>query len=131
MADYVALIHKDADSDYGVTFPDFPGCVSAGVTLEEARAMAGEALAMHIEGMIEDGEALPEPSSLTDIMRERENRDAVAVLVSGPSQPARAVRVNITLPEDLLKKMDRYAEGHGVTRSGLIAAATRRMIEAA
>jgi predicted RNase H-like HicB family nuclease len=63
MAHYIALIHKDADSDYGVSFPDFPGCITAGATLDEARAMAAEALAMHIEGLGEDGEAIPEPSS--------------------------------------------------------------------
>lgn len=131
MAEYIALIHKDADSDFGVSFPDFPGCVTAGTTLDEARAMAAEALALHIEGMIEDGEAIPEPSSLTAIMEERENRDAVAVLVPGPTKPVRAVRVNITLPEDALREIDRYAESHGLSRSGMIVAAARRMMEAA
>lgn len=48
MAHYIALIHKDANSDYGVSFPDFPGCISAGSTLEEARRMGAEALALHI-----------------------------------------------------------------------------------
>ncbi|MBR0668545.1 ribbon-helix-helix protein, CopG family [Roseomonas hellenica] len=131
MAEYIALIHKDAESDFGVSFPDLPGCVTAGATLDEARAMAAEALALHIEGMIEDGEAIPEPSSLTVIMKERENRDAVAVLVPGPTKPARAVRVNITLPEDALHAIDRYAERHGLSRSGMIVAAAKRMMDAA
>ena len=131
MAEYIALIHKDAGSDFGVSFPDFPGCVTAGRTLDEARAMAVEVLALHIEGMIEDGEAIPEPGSLSDVMRERENRDAVAVLVPAPAKPARAVRVNITLPEDALRAIDSYAESHGLTRSGMIVAAARRMMEAA
>lgn len=131
MAEYIALIHKDAESDFGVSFPDFPGCVTAGATLDEARAMAAEALALHIEGMIEDGEAIPEPSSLTAIMEERENRDAVAVLVPGPTKPARSVRVNITLPEDALREIDRYAESHGLSRSGMIVAAAKRMMGAA
>jgi predicted RNase H-like HicB family nuclease len=47
MTAYVALIHKDPDSDYGVSFPDLPGCVSAGSTLDEAIALAHEALALH------------------------------------------------------------------------------------
>ena len=81
MSAYIALIHKEASSDYGVSFPDFPGCVTAGSTLEEARANAVEALAFHIEAMIEDGEAIPEPSELTEVMRDRENHDAVAVMV--------------------------------------------------
>ena len=44
---YIALIHKDADSDFGVSFPDLPGCITAGRTLDEARLMADEALAVH------------------------------------------------------------------------------------
>ena len=58
---YQRIIHKDQDSCFGVSFPNFPGCFSAGDTLEEAHAMADEALAFHIEGMIEDGEVIPEP----------------------------------------------------------------------
>jgi predicted RNase H-like HicB family nuclease len=59
---YIALIHKEKDSDYGVSFPDFPGCVTAGKTLEEAKTLAKEALESHIEGMIEDGEEFPTPT---------------------------------------------------------------------
>lgn len=128
MTDTIALIHKDTESDFGVSFPDFPGCVTAGRTLEEARALAPEALALHIEGMIEDGEPLPAPSSLDAVMAERENRDAVAFMVTLPERPTRAVRVNITLSEEVLAAIDRHAETHGMTRSGLIAAAARRMI---
>jgi predicted RNase H-like HicB family nuclease len=46
--EYIAHLHKDRKSDFGVSFPDFPGCVAAGRTLEEARRMAIEALAFHI-----------------------------------------------------------------------------------
>jgi predicted RNase H-like HicB family nuclease len=78
MTQYIALIHKEPASDYGVSFPDFPGCISAGVTLDDARAMATEALALHVKGMIEDGEALPKPSSLEDIMSSEIERQAKA-----------------------------------------------------
>ena len=88
MRAYIALIHKESTSDYGVSFPDLPGCVSAGVTLDEARAMAEEALALHIDGMVEDREPLPEPSSMEAVMADRENRDAVANLVPAPIQTA-------------------------------------------
>jgi predicted RNase H-like HicB family nuclease len=54
--EYVGIIHKDPDSDYSVSFPDFPGCVTAGGSLEEARSMAEEALAFHIDGLMEDGD---------------------------------------------------------------------------
>jgi predicted RNase H-like HicB family nuclease len=53
------MLRLDADSDYGVSFPDFPGLITAGTDLDDARAMAEEALALHIEGLAEDGEAIP------------------------------------------------------------------------
>ena len=81
MASYVALIHKERSSDFGVSFPDFPGCVTAGATVDEARLEAEEALALHIGGMIEDGEAIPVPSSLAEVMAGRESREAIAFLV--------------------------------------------------
>jgi predicted RNase H-like HicB family nuclease len=84
MQAFIALIHKDAGSDFGVSFPDFPGCVTAGHSLDEARAFAVEALALHIDGMIEDGETIPKPSSLEAIMTDRPNRDGVAVLIDAP-----------------------------------------------
>jgi len=48
---------------YGMVFPDLPGCVSDGRTIQEAAQRAAEALALHIKGMAEDKLALPEPSS--------------------------------------------------------------------
>ncbi|MCZ8147368.1 MAG: type II toxin-antitoxin system HicB family antitoxin [Roseomonas sp.] len=90
MANYVALVHKQPTSDYGVSFPDFPGCVTAGVTFEEAHRQAGEALALHIDGMIEDGEAVPEPSSLEHVMTA--TRDYAAVVLLVPAPAARSVR---------------------------------------
>jgi predicted RNase H-like HicB family nuclease len=127
---YIALIHKERGSDYGVSFPDLPGCLTAGATLDEARAMATEALALHLEGLVEDGEALPEPATIETIMAERENRDAVAILVDPPRNAAKAVRINITLPADVLDAIDRYAEAQGLTRSGFLARAARRELTA-
>jgi len=128
MRAYIALIHKERKSDFGVSFPDFPGCITAGSTLQEAADMAAEALELHIEGMAEEGEAIPEPSPIEKIMADPENRDGVAVLVTPQPGPSRTVRVNITLPEDTLKAIDAYAERNGYTRSGLIAHASQAMI---
>lgn len=131
MRQYIALIHKDADSDYGVSFPDLPGCVTAGVDLDDARAMAAEALALHLDGLTEDGEAVPAPSSLDVIMADRENREAVAMLVQAPEGAVKVVRVNITIPEPDLRRIDQFAEAHGFTRSGFLLRAAKREIEAA
>jgi predicted RNase H-like HicB family nuclease len=68
--EYIAYLHKDCESDYGVGFPDFPGCVTAGKTLAEACRMAAEALALHIQGMMKDGDVVPEPSRVDDIAEE-------------------------------------------------------------
>jgi predicted RNase H-like HicB family nuclease len=65
---YIALIHKDPDSDYGASFPDLPGCVAVASSLDEVLAEAKEALAFHIEGMVQNrGEVpLPAPADAID-----------------------------------------------------------------
>jgi hypothetical protein len=78
--------------------------------LDEARKMATEALAFHLEGLTEDGEAVPEPSSLEETMAITENRDGVAVLIEAPAAEVKSVRVNVTLPADVLGEIDKYAE---------------------
>ena len=75
MRQYIALIHKDPDSDFGVSFLDLSGCIAAGSSLDEARDKAAEALAFHLEGMAKDDEAIPEPSSLEAVMMDAANRD--------------------------------------------------------
>lgn len=114
--EYIAYLHKDKGSDYGVSFPDFPGCVTAGRTLEEARKMAVEALTLHMAGMIEDGEALPEPSTLDQLADDPAMQGAVAFLVSA-EPPEKTVRVNITARESQIEAIDRLARKAGMTRS--------------
>ena len=125
MTSYIALIHKEPRSDFGVSFPDFPGCVTAGRNLDEARKMAEEALALHVDGMREDGEKLPVPSSLESVMARRDNRDAVAILVTLRERAQATVRVNITLAQADLAAIDAHAEATGMTRSGFLVSAAR------
>jgi predicted RNase H-like HicB family nuclease len=131
MRQYIGLIHKQADSDYGVSFPDFPGVATAGTSMDDARAMAEEALALHVEGLVEDREALPEPSSLDAVMADPENKDGVAILVAVKTDAPKCIRVNITLPEDILEKIDRLADRQGLTRSAFLARAAKRELEVA
>jgi predicted RNase H-like HicB family nuclease len=128
---YIGLIHKDPNSDFGISFPDFPGCVSAGATLDEAVAMGREALEGHVELMAEDGEAVPEPTSMEVILADPENRDGTPVLVPLAPTAVKTVRVNVTMPEDALRQIDAYAEQHGYTRSGFLVVAARRAMEEA
>jgi predicted RNase H-like HicB family nuclease len=125
---YIGLIHKDTDRHFGVSFPDFPGVVTAGTNLDDARAMAEQALTFHIEGLVEDGEAIPEPSALEEVMSDRDNRSGVAILVSVKNGQPKAVRVNVTLPGDILEQIDKYAEAHGYTRSGLLTQAAKKLM---
>jgi len=132
MGQYIGLIHKEADSHFGVSFPDFPGVATAGTTLDDARAVAEEVLAFHIEGLVEDGEAIPEASSLEDVMADPDNRSGVAILVAVKTEAPKVIRVNVTLPSDILEQIDKYAEAHGLSRSGFLAqAAKKAMLEAA
>ena len=114
--EYIAYLHKDRASDYGVSFPDFPGCITAGKTLDEASRLAPEALALHIAGMIEDGDAVPEPSKLDDVAADAAKHGAVAFMVSVDA-PDATVRVNITARESQIEKIDALAEAAGLTRS--------------
>jgi len=113
--EYIAYLHKDRKSDFGVSFPDFPGCVTAGKTLEEARRMAAEALALHIQGMAEDGETIPEPSTIDDVANDPAMKGAVAFLVSVGLE--KTVRVNITARESQIEAIDQRAAEAGMTRS--------------
>ena len=117
--EYLAYLHKNKDSDFGVSFPDFPGCITAGKTLDEARLLAEEALALHIVGMREDGDLIPEPSSLDQVARDPALRDAVAFLVHAGS-PERTLRINITARESQIHKIDELAARAGVSRSAFL-----------
>ncbi|MEA5534753.1 type II toxin-antitoxin system HicB family antitoxin [Crocosphaera sp. XPORK-15E] len=81
MTQYIATIHKESDSDYGVQFYDFPGCITAGTTLEEAKKMANEALSSHLIWMIEDGDNIPLPNPLETILNEPDHQDAIAFMM--------------------------------------------------
>jgi len=91
---YIALVHKDKGTSYGVSFPDVPGCISAGDTFEEAVANAAEALAFHFAGMREDGDAIPVPRSFEELKHDPEfvedSADAIVTMVSPQRMPAEA-----------------------------------------
>jgi predicted RNase H-like HicB family nuclease len=130
MANYIAIVHKDSNSDFGVSFPDFPGCITAGRNIDEAKDMSQEALTLHIQGMIEDGDQLPNPLKLEDIMADPDFADAVAYLVvEVPDTKPRTVRVNITVPELTLKQIDAAAKKLGMSRSSFLIHAAQNAIQ--
>jgi len=129
---FPVVIHKDPESDYGVTVPDLPGCFSAGETVDEALTEAVEAIELHLDGMLQDNEPLPTPQSIEVHRQNPEYTGGVWALVTVDLSKisGKAKRVNITLPERLLTVMDQYAAQRGETRSGLIAQATMAYIAA-
>lgn len=91
-AGYIALVHKDQDTSYGVSFPDVPGCIAAGDTFNEAIGNGSEALAGHLALMEADGDPLPEARTLEQLKSDSEflhdAADAViALVVPAPALP--------------------------------------------
>lgn len=115
--DYIAYLHKDSKSDFGVSFPDFPGCITAGKSLDEARRKAPEALAFHIAGMTEDGEKIPKPSKIDNLAGDPDRQNAVAFLVTTDFPKSKTVRVNVTARENQIELIDHLARQAGMTRS--------------
>jgi predicted RNase H-like HicB family nuclease len=123
---YPALVDRSAGG-FGITFPDFPGCVSAGSTLEETIERGHRALAAHVELTIEHDEPVPEPSPIDEIDEDGEGEVVLKTLVR-VDLPGRTVRLSITMDEALAKAVDRTAAAEGFTRSGFLAEAARRLL---
>ena len=124
---YVAFLHQDEEPGFGISFPDFPGCISAGNTVDEAILKGAEALAFHVEGMLADGEAIPAPRDLAAIQADDSLAEwragaafAYVPLVLDRGSPR---RVNISLDPGLLSALDEAANARGMTRSAFIASA--------
>ncbi len=122
---YAIVIHKDQESDYGVTFPDIPGCFSAGDTIEEAISMAQEAAECHIEGLLLDSEPVPVATPIANHQNKQDYQDALWALIEIDLDKLslQSKRVNISITERLLTSIDHFAKNHGETRSGLLAQA--------
>jgi len=133
---YRAIAHQapgDRPGDgWDVVFPDLPGCVSQGDSVEDAMRNATEALALHIEGMVAEGLTLPAPSSLTaplpDWLRESAMVGEVQALLQ-VEVPGRSTRINITMDVGLVDRLDAAARQDGTTRSGYLAQAVREKLQ--
>ena len=120
---YSIIIHKDQNSDYGVTFPDIPGCFSAGSSIEEAISQAQEAAECHIEGLLLDSDPIPVSSPIERHKNNPDYQDGIWALIEVDISKLslKSKRVNISIPERLLNTIDHFAKNHGETRSGLLA----------
>lgn len=127
----LTVLHSEQGrSDYGVTVPDLPGCVSAGDTLAEALANAEEAVLCHLDGMIADGEPIPKPSA--DPPRDLPTGCMVAVVdvdLNKLALSGKTVRLNVSIPERTVALIDRAAERAGTSRSNFLTQAAMAYIE--
>lgn len=127
MNNYIAILHKGKKKDHGILFPDFPGCVSAGRSFEEALREGTEALAFHVEGMRADGEKIPKPRDLNAIRKEEdwiEWKHAVVATVPLLPPPGRSQRVQVTMDERLLAQIDAVSKN----RSAFLADAAQQFL---
>jgi predicted RNase H-like HicB family nuclease len=130
---YLGVVENDADSAYGVWFPDVPGCLPAADELGDLPRAAAEALRQHIEGLESNGRAVPIPRPLAEVMADKDVRKALragatTMLVPLLADPGRTVRVNVTVERGLLEQIDEAAEARGLTRSAFLAQAAREKI---
>lgn len=100
---YLAVFEPDGNGGYGVYFPDLPGCVSSGADFEQAQATASDALGLHIYGMEQDGDALPEPSKAPVVDPDTAPGYLVSPITVFPDLVSdelnnRRVKTNITIP---------------------------------
>jgi predicted RNase H-like HicB family nuclease len=127
---FIAFVHKEPDSCYGVSSTDVPGCTSAGDTLDEALANAVDALSGHVRLMEADGETLPSPRTLEAINAdpdfEEDLNGAIISAVPLVRDRGSTTRINVSLDLGLLEAIDGLAKQRSQTRSAFLASAARR-----
>lgn len=119
---YAIMIQKDENSDFGVIVLDLPGCFSAGSTIEEAVENSKEAILCHLEGMLDDNEDIPTPIAVEQHYLHAQHEGILAFVDIDLSEIAgKTKRIDITLPQKLIKKIDKSANELGLSRSAYIA----------
>lgn len=121
---YPVAIDKN-DSSFGVRVPDIPGCFSGGDDYQDAIESAHEAIEAHIELLVEDGEAIPEVTSIEKWVNDPEYAGAVWALVDVDITRlmGKAEKINVTLPSLLIRRIDQFVAQHPEygSRSGFLA----------
>lgn len=124
MTHYIGIVHKDADSSYGISFPDLPGCFSAGEDLIELERNAIEA----IELFLDDQDAADFPArDMNEIARSREADGDDHMLMAIPyiRSGGRAVRVNVSIDAHMLAAIDAAAKRRKLSRSAFLVSAAQ------
>lgn len=131
MKAYWALVHGKG-REFGISFPDVPGCISAGTSLEEVLAEGSEALSAHLALLKADCDPIPEPRSHAELAADPDadwnEEDAAWHLVPTREVAAPRLRVNVMVDPTVLREADAAAAAIGQTRSGFIEDALRERL---
>lgn len=123
----IAVEQGDATHAFGVRVPDLPGCFTGGDTFDQAIKNAQEAIALHLEGLVEDEEPIPNPSAIDSLLQDPEYQNVIWGLVEVDISKylGKSEKINITLPSLLIKRIDDHVSRgkKGASRSGFLAEA--------
>lgn len=131
---FPVVLHTDDSRHYGVTVPDIPGCFSSGESVDDALESVREAIDLHLEGMVEEGMELPIPSHIEQLKSAPEFADGLWVLIDVDMgrYEGKSVKINITLPNYLIHRIDDFVNAGGApSRSGFLADAARKELSSA
>ncbi len=134
MARYMAMVEGKPGS-FGLIFPDLPGCVAMGKSIDEVVQLGTEALSEWIADVTADGLRVPKARTTEQLLKDPEVQGDLAtgsIFVSIPLvlDTGRSARANISIDSGLLTAIDEAAQRNGVTRSSFLAAAARDKIKA-
>jgi predicted RNase H-like HicB family nuclease len=129
---FTVVLHTDDGTHYGVTVPDLPGCFSGGDGVDDALSSVLEAIDLHAETLIEDGESIPARLPIAVHQANPDFAGGVWAVVDAPIEKyfGPAEKINITVPKLTLARIDDYAKKHGMSRSGFLAKAAQEAMRA-
>ena len=129
---FTVVLHTDDGQHYGVTVPDLPGCFSGGDGVEDALESVLEAIDLHVETLLEAGNALPQRQPIATHQANPDYAGGVWAVVDAPVEKyfGPADKINITVPRLILARLAEYAKRHGMSRSGFLVEAARTAMHA-
>ena len=122
---YPAIFHKE-DETYWVEFPDLSGCFTNGSTLEETMEMAKEALGLYLVSLEENGQTIPEPSNIADILTDEGQTTYISTDMNAYRRDTRAIKKMLSIPAWLAKE----AETRNISLSKVLQEALLSKIQA-
>jgi predicted RNase H-like HicB family nuclease len=123
---YPAVVEQGPKNSFGAWFPDFPGCVAAGPSRDEAIRRAEVALAKAADALAERDEDLPPATPIEEIVLPK-NCKFIVYFIVGVEPPNPSERINIYLPKNLIAQVDARATELGMSRSSFFGMAVSGM----